>query len=350
MRWVNLFVACAAAGFFCSGIVRAANDSAFQIADWTGRAYLNQKEKRLDRCSAQMTNANKITIIFSLDRHYMWTFELSNPTWNFPKGAAFEVTFGIGNNNYFRQRVSALDAQLVRVLLPDSVNAFEAFRRVLQLELIAGGLTSQFNMAYANQTLDALMKCVMRYGPTPQSRAAVTAWLKSPIGPAAGASDDPEIQKETSSLASAIISEAALPKASSLKPGDVPAGTRGDSVWKAGDSLLTVSILPKDKVPEIGDLADLIVGGEAQKCRGDFFSGTMLDVIEAVSVARAYTNCQTQQAAASVYYLAMPRKQGGIYLLTSIATGVEVTPLAEKNAKEIDGKVRASITAALAKM
>jgi hypothetical protein len=46
----------------------------------------------------------------------------------------------------------------------------------------------------------------------------------------------------------------------------------------------------------------------------------------------------------------MPRKQGGIYLLTSIATGVEVTPLAEKNAKEIDGKVRASITAALAKM
>ena len=165
MRWVNLFVACAAAGFFCSGIVRAANDSAFQIADWTGRAYLNQKEKRLDRCSAQMTNANNITIIFSLDRHYMWTFELSNPTWNFPKGAAFDVTFGIGNNNYFRQRVSALDAQLVRVLLPDSVNAFEAFRRVLQLELIAGGLTSQFNMAYANQTLDALMKCVMRYGP-----------------------------------------------------------------------------------------------------------------------------------------------------------------------------------------
>ena len=167
-------------------------------------------------------------------------------------------------------------------------------------------------MAYVNQTLDALMKCVMRYGPTPQSRAAVAAWLKSPIGPAAGASDDPEIQKETSSLASAIISEAALPKASSLKPGDVPAGTRGNSVWKVGDSLLTVSILAKDKVPEIGDLADLIVGGEAQKCRGDFFSGTTLDVIETVSVARAYTNCQTQQAAASIYYLAMPRTQGGV--------------------------------------
>jgi len=105
MRWVSLVLVCAAASLLGGGIARAANDGAFQISDWTGRAYFNHKEKTLDRCSAQLTNADKITIIYSLDRHYMWTFELSNPSWNFPKGSAFEVAFGSGNRGYFRQRV-----------------------------------------------------------------------------------------------------------------------------------------------------------------------------------------------------------------------------------------------------
>ena len=162
MRRVNLFVVCAAASFFAAASAALQTIAHSRSPIGPAAPMSTKRKSELDRCSAQMTNANNITIIFSLDRHYMWTFELSNPTWNFPKGAAFDVTFGIGNNNYFRQRVSALDAQLVRVLLPDSVNTFEVFRRVLQLDLSAGGLTSQFNMAYVNQTLDALMKCVMR--------------------------------------------------------------------------------------------------------------------------------------------------------------------------------------------
>ena len=63
--------------------------------------------------------------------------------------------------------------------------------------------------------------------------------------------------------------------------------------------------MSKDEAPEIGDLTDLIIGGDAQKCRGEFFSGAALDVIATVGVARAYTTCQTQQATASTYYFAL---------------------------------------------
>ena len=355
MRWVSLILACVATSLWGGGIAPAANDGALQISDWTVRSYFNpkeknQKEKTLDRCSAQQTNADKITIIYSLDRHYMWTFELSNPSWNFPKGSAFEVAFGSGNRSYFRQRVAALEPQLVRVLLQDSVNSFEAFRRLLRLELVAGGLTSQFDMTYGNQVLAALTRCVMRYGPTSRSRAAVTAWLKSPIGPAADPSADPTILKETSALASTTIAEAEISKAVSLNPDQIPNGTAGDAVWKVGENLFTVSVMPADEAPEIGDLTDLIIGGDAQKCRGDFFAGAMLDAIETVGVARAYTNCQTQQATTSTYYFALPRKQGGLYLMKTVASGVEVTPAGENSAKEIDGKIRASIMTALSKM
>ncbi|HET9717716.1 MAG TPA: hypothetical protein VFP60_16170 [Pseudolabrys sp.] len=356
MHSFKLCCLCLAAILFGLAPARAANEGTFRIADWTGRAYFKekdkkQKEREFDRCSAQMTNPDRISIIYSLDRHFMWTFELSSEAWNFPKGSSFEVAFGSGTGAHFRQRVAALEPQLLRVLLPDSINSFETFRRLVRLELVAGGLTTRFDTAYANLVLTALTKCVTRYGSTPRSRAAIAAFLKSPIGPASAPSSDPAILTETAELAKSLVAEANLPKAESLKPANVPDGMPGDAVWKIADAYMTVSVLPREHVPsEIGDLTDLIVGADAQKCRGDFFSGTTLDLIDAVNVARAYTNCETQQATSSIHYLLMPRAQGGLYLIRSIISGVEVTPVGERAVKELDAKIRGSIMAALAKM
>src|SRR4029079_19086429 len=233
----------------------------------------------------------------------------------------------------------------------DSVNSFEVFRRLFKLDVVAGGLTTQFDLAYANQVLLALQQCVTKFGTTAKSKAAVAAWLKSPIGPAAEASSDPAILKEAADLASAIVAAGEIAKDAALKPDEVPDGVSGDTVWKVADNLFTISVLPKDAVPaEIGDLNDLIVGGAAQKWRGDFFAGAILDVVETLTVARAYTNCRTQQAETSTYYFAMPRKSGGLYSLKTIATGVEVTPVADRTIKELEARVRGVITAALAKL
>jgi hypothetical protein len=357
MNGAGLLRICAALILLSGGAARAQHDGSFRIADWTGRPYFTeikdkkQKERRLDRCAAQQTNADKISIIYSLDSHYMWTFELSNPSWNFPRGSAFDVSFGSRDRGYFRQRVAALEPQLVRVLLPDSVNSFEVFRRLYKLDVVAGGLTTQFDLALANQVLLALTRCVMKYGTTAKSKAAVAAYLKSPIGPAAEASSDPAIVQETATLAGAIVAEGEIAKAAAIKPDEIPDGLNGDTAWKAGENLFTISVLLQNEVPkEIGDLNDLIVGADAQKCRGEFFAGTMLDVVESQTIARAYTTCQTQQATTSTYYFAMPRKQGGLYFIKSIATGVEVAPTGERNLKELDGKIRAAITPALARL
>ena len=356
MRWIPALRICVAASLLGGSAAHAANDS-IRIGDWILRPHFSeqkdkkQKEKRLDRCTAQLTNADKITMIYSLDTHYMWTLELSNPSWNFPSGSKFDVSFGNRERGYFRQRVAALDPQLVRVLLPDSLNSFEAFRRLFKLDVVAGGLTTQFDLAYANQVLLALTQCVTKFGMTTKSKAAITAYLKSPIGPAAEANSDPAIVQEAFSLAGAIVAEGEIAKAAALKPDEIPDGVSGDTVWKVADNLFTISVLPKDAVPaEIGDLNDLIVGGNAQKCRGDFFAGAMLDVVESTTIARAYTTCQTQQSATSTYYFAKPRKEGGLYLMKIIATGVEVPPTIERAIKELDAKVRGFITAALARL
>jgi hypothetical protein len=356
MRWIPAIGICVAASLLSGSAAHAANDS-IRIGDWILRPHFSEqkdkkrKEKQLDRCTAQLSNPDRITMIFSLDTHYMWTLELSNPSWHFPSGSKFDVSFGNRERGFFRQRVAALDPQLVRVLLPDSVNSFEAFRRLYKLDVVAGGLTTQFDLGYANQVLLALTQCVTKFGTTPKSKAAVAAYLKSPIGPAAAANGDPAIVQEAFSLADAIVAEGEIANAAALKPDEIPDGVSGDTVWKIADNLFTISILPKDAVPaEIGDLNDLIVGGDAQKCRGYFFAGAMLDVVENATIARAYTTCQTEQAAKSTYYFAMPRKQGGLYFTKIIATNVEVPPTMERAIKELDAKVRNVITAALAKL
>jgi hypothetical protein len=356
MRGAIVLRICVAASLLGGGVANATNDISIRIGDWILRPHFaeqkdKKKEKRLRRCSAQQANADRITMIYSLDSHYMWTFELSNPSWNFPNGSKFDVSFGNRERGFFRQRVAALDPQLVRVLLPDSVNSFEAFRRLFKLDVVAGGLTTQFDLAYANQVLVALTQCVTKFGATAKRKAAVTAWLKSPFGPAAEASSDPAIRKETSELASAIVAEGEIQKTAALKPHEVPDGVSGDTVWRIVDNLFTISVLPKDAVPaEIGDLNDLIIGADAQKCRGDFFAGAMLDVVESATTARSYTTCQTQQATTSTYYFAMPRKQGGLYFTKIIATNVEVTPTIERAIKDLDTKVRGVFTAALARL
>ena len=193
-------------------------------------------------------------------------------------------------------------------------------------------------MTYANQVLLALTQCVTRYGTTAKSRAAISSWLKSPIGPASGPSDDPEVQKEAAALAASIVSEAQIANAATMKPNDVPRGIDGDAVWKIADTLFTISILPKDKAPEIADLNDLIIGGDAQRCRGDFFSGATLDVIETTEIARAYTNCQTEQVSASSYYFLFPRKQGGLYLMTTTTSGVKSHPTPKRTQRKSTGE------------
>ena len=81
MRWIPALRICVAASLLSGGAAHAADDGSFRIGDWSGRPYFSeqkdkkQKEKRFDRCSAQQTNADKITMIYSLDSHYMLGIE-----------------------------------------------------------------------------------------------------------------------------------------------------------------------------------------------------------------------------------------------------------------------------------
>jgi hypothetical protein len=66
----------------------------------------------------------------------------------------------------------------------------------------------------------------------------------------------------------------------------------------------------------------------------------MIDVIGALRVARAITNCLTPETTITNYYLAIPRKKGGVYLLAALISGFEIMALGRQTAEEVDRKIR----------
>ena len=47
IRRLSLITVCGAMGLFAASSGHSANESAFQVGDWVGRAFWNQKDKRL---------------------------------------------------------------------------------------------------------------------------------------------------------------------------------------------------------------------------------------------------------------------------------------------------------------
>lgn len=346
-RPMRLFV-CVALMLSCSVAAHAAGDGSFRIFDWVGRAYWNKHEKQLDRCAAQTTNADKITIAYSLDRHYVWSLEFSSASWRFNKGASFEIAFGVGHARFVRLRAIAADPQTVRVQIPDSLSFFEALRKIFRIQLIAGGMRSRFDLVNNNQVLTALTQCVVRYGTSGKDRASIARWIKSSAA-AAVAGHDPAIRKEAEALVAKIMREAELPKAG--KPAaDETAGIAGDAFGKIGKIVLGLTVVQKEDAPPLADVPALLAGADAQRCRGDYFSAALTGTVDKLKIARAFTSCLAQQAVKSAYYLAVPRKSGGIYVIALVTNDVDIVNADKLTGAEVDRRIRASIAIALEKM
>jgi len=333
-----------------SEVANAAGDSTFRIFDWAGRVSWNKQDKQLDHCSAQLTNANGITIVYSLDRHYVWGLEFSSPTWNFTKGASFPLNLKVGDHGYFRFRAVASETNLVHLELPDSLAVFDSLRRAIQVGFAAGGMTSGFDLTYGPQVLMALTKCVARYETSQRYHKEVAAWLKTFPTAKPGTADDAGVRKEAGALAANVMTEARIPNAASLPQADVPPGVAGDAFWKVGNIIFSVAILQQQDMASFGTLPDLIIGAESIKCRGDLFSGGMIDVIGKTQAARVITNCVTPQTNSTNYYLVIPRKRGGVYILTTELRGFEIAVPGAPTAEEIDDRVRGSINVAVAQL
>jgi hypothetical protein len=96
--------------------------------------------------------------------------------------------------------------------------------------------------------------------------------------------------------------------------------------------------MPAGSAKDLDNLRSMAIGGAAKDCKGMFFSGSIPDDGKE-PLMRVFTTCQVKEAAITIYYIAVPRKAGGLYVLrTMTAAGASVT--SEKPVKEADAGIR----------
>jgi hypothetical protein len=118
---------------------------------------------------------------------------------------------------------------------------------------------------------------------------------------------------------------------------------KADAVWVAADVIGTINVFPTIATKDLDEVRSIIIGGDAKTCKGTFFSGSIPDDGKDNQLTRVFTTCQVKETSTS-YYLAVPRKAGGVYILRTMTTAGP-----EKPAKEADASIRKAVFSAVPK-
>ncbi len=92
-----------------------------------------------------------------------------------------------------------------------------------------------------------------------------------------------------------------------------------DAVWRSDGILGTLRILSGSRDNTVDKIRGELIASDAGTCKGKFASGA-LPAMSGSQSQTIYTSCESQNNW-SVYYIAVPRRKGGIYLLGIAGTG-----------------------------
>jgi hypothetical protein len=261
-----------------------------------------------------------------------------HPSWKLRPGAVFDIAFTVDDMQPIMAKARALNATAVEVDLEDSRELFARFRRGQLLRVAAASQVFSFNLTGTSQLLPALLTCAANRGAATQT---ATNPFETRPGKSSGsnASADPNAKAEAIAVAANLLSAAGIQGFTLLGPTEYP-DFQGDARWIHGDTLGSMTVVPSVPPGELKNLPAFLIGRDAKACKGTFFSGAIPDD-DSTTLARVFTTCQSGNESVTAYYLAAPRKAGGVYVIGTFSRGSE-TP-----AKEADTQLRSVVLKAL---
>jgi hypothetical protein len=331
---MSLAATAAAFSVFCPGWLNAAP----QTLRWSPVAPILEN-KQFVGCSARFRNSDGLTLVYSLSKTFIWTLDLSNESWKFVKGASFTVLLRIGDL-YLSQPGIAVGGQTVRVQLKDGLQTFQTLSRIWEFDLMAGAINSHFSLAFGDQVLTDLVRCVEKREVWRAAKGIDLGLAAPPLQETDKASD-----KEAEALNSQILREAGT---AGVLPGDLmPIGVRlhPNSLTRIGANLLMTSVVPAAGFPDVQSLAHTVIARDMRACRGEIFAGLSFEKVQQKPAARGYMNCRNTQSGISVRYVIVSRPAGGYFLIATLFSGPELVDATEQAAAAIDQYVWTTVTA-----
>jgi hypothetical protein len=316
----------------------------FHVANWFAGAYSFEGTRTFSHCAANASYTSGILVLFSINRSYAWNMGFANPQWRLTKGQQYDIAFSVDGSPPIFAKAAAVRTEMVLVNLADSTQLFSQFRRGRMLQVGAANQVFSFSLDGTSALLPSLLNCV-RQETTPvgetnpfaaqqATRTTTTRTGSSPV-PAAAPSSREAFQAEAAILGANILSEAGIN--APLGPVETAVKVGADAVWAVPSNQLTGTIKIFDTI-NLNDpsIPSVLIGRDAKDCKGAFLSGSLPES-DGKAILRIFTSCQEEKDSITVYYLAVPRPKGGIYLFTTMANNMQ------EAVKETDSDLRQAV-------
>lgn len=306
----------------------------FKVGEWYAGAYSSDTTGQFNHCAASATYRSGILVLFSIDKNFRWSMGFAHPDWQLRPGTVYDVAFTVDDLTPIAAKAVAITHTQIRVQLADSVELFSHFKRGYVLRVAAARRVFSFNLTGTSRVLPALLTCAQNRGASPRPPSS-NPFENQKHAVDSRSPEDANVKAEAAVMAANLLSTAGLTKFTMLEPNEHP-DIKGHARWFQGSTFGTINVFPKFTAGELKEIPGYLISIDAKRCTGTFFSGAIPDESNS-AVARVFTTCQKGEKPVTVYYLAIPRKAGGAYVISTISLG------SEKPAKEQDTLLRSAV-------
>lgn len=302
----------------------------FNIGGWYAGAYTNDATGRFSHCAGTATYRSHIALVFSINRTFHWSMGLANTIWRLHVGTKYPVAFSVDQRVPIRTVATVIMPSMIEIPLTDSATLFHQFQNGYVLHVATAKRVFSFNLTNTSKLLPALLECA-------QNRGRAFASSTNPFASKslkANAAGQAAHGAEATTFAANLLSLAGISNFKFLTPAELPT-FHGDARWVHGTTVGTVDVLPRATPEQLKGIAAALIGSDAKACKGAFLSGAM--PAKGSTLAHIFTSCDTNGKSTVVYYLAVPRRAGGAYLISTASFG------SEKPAKKTDASLTAAV-------
>jgi hypothetical protein len=376
---MRFFAAAAAATAICVATpAPAAQIATYKVATWSVGVFASDRDGRFTHCAASARYQNGVTLLFSVSESLEWAIGFAGPEWNISEGRTYDVEFRIDGGRVTAINGRAVTGRLVRATLPDSAELFNQFRQGNRMVVRVGSNPEAvFNLTNTSAMLSDLLNCARKYkghveradnrprtderdtglrndnrnNPPPRNdppqrndgssgsfsnqgtgdsrvarapdrdRDRDTPRSQEPVSPPANMDigPTPETRAEATQIATDILRRANF-TFEFQKPEQLAGDMRDrfDVVWRSEEFLGTLRIVAGARVENIEKIRSNVIAADTASCKGKFDSGA-LPAADSTSVTM-FTSCKGTENR-STYYILLPRRKGGVYLLGIVGNG-----------------------------
>jgi hypothetical protein len=307
----------------------------FQVANWFAGAYSFDGTRAFSHCAGSTRYNSGIFVIFSINRGYAWNMGFGNPQWRLTKGQQYDIAFSVDGSPPIVAKAEAAGTNSAFVPLADSAELFSQFRRGRMLQVAAANEVFSFNLDGTSALLPALLNCVRQETtPVGASNPFVAQPATKRAGPSRATPSREALQAEAAIIGANVLGAAGI-RGFSLGSAEDAAKLKVDAVWTS-DTLVGKIVIADGLRLDDPNIPSTLIGEDAKSCKGAFLSGSLPES-DGKAMLRIFTSCQMEKQNSTVYYLAVPRPKGGIYVFATISNG------SQEEVKEADSGLRNAV-------